>query len=204
MKKRNLLVALVMAMIMLFTGCGSSVTPDNFVGKWAGTLDFSEHFENLMIAQNENLKDYANFENLTFTIIFEFTKDTVSLSLDEASTQQFITNAEAGIVSMIDAMAKDEAASIDVTVEDIFAGMGTTRDGYIQSVMSSMQFDAMISEMAKALELSGSYQIDGDVLIVTYEDGTYEKMKYNFGKEDLTITISDGTNEFPILCQKSK
>lgn len=204
MKKRNLLVALVMAMIMLFTGCGSSVTPDNFVGKWTGTIDFSEHFENLMVAQNENLKDYANFENLTFTIIFEFTKDTVSLSLDEASTQQFITNAETGIVSMIDAMAKDEAASIDVTVEDIFAGMGTTRDDYIQTVMSSMQFDAMISEMAKALELSGSYQIDGDVLIVTYEDGTYEKMKYNFGKEDLTITISDGTNEFPILCQKSK
>ncbi len=204
MKKRNLLVALVMAMVMLFTGCGSSVTPDKFVGKWTGTLDFSKHFENLMVAQNEKLKDYAQFEGLTFTIVFEFTKDTVSLSLDEASTQQFAKNAEAGIVNMIDAMAKAEAASIDVTVDDIFAGMGTTRDAYVQAVMSSMQFDAMISELAKALELSGNYYIDEDVLVVTYEDDTYEKMKYNFGKEDLTITISDGTNEFAIHCQKAK
>ena len=204
MKKRNLLVALAMAVVMLFTGCGSSVTPDNFVGKWTGTLDFTEHFESLMVAQNDKLKDYANFENLTFTIVFEFTEDTVSLSLDESSAQQFITNAEAGIVSMIDAMAKDEAAAIDVTVEDIFAGMNTTRDAYVQSVMSAMQFDVMISELAKALELSGNYYIDEEVLVVTYADDTYEKMKYNFGKETLTITISDGTNEFPILCEKTK
>ena len=204
MKKRNLLVALVMAVVMLFAGCGSSVTPDKFVGKWTGTLDFSKHFENLMVAQNENLKSYAKFENLTFTIVFEFTKDTVSLSLDEASKQEFIENAEVGIISMIDAMAAAEAASIDVAVDDIFAGMGTTRDAYVQSVMSAMQFDAMISDMAKALELTGNYVIDGENLVVTYEDGTYEKMKFNFGKEDLTITISDGTNEFPINCQKSK
>ena len=204
MKKRNLLVALVMAVVMLFAGCSSGVTADKFVGKWTGTLDFSKHFENLMVAENENLKEYAKFENLTFTLVFEFTEDTVSLHLDETSKDQFITNAEAGIANMIDAMAADEAASIDVTVDDIFAGMGTTRDAYLQSVMSSMQFDAMISEMANALELTGNYMIDGENLVVTYEDGTYENMKFNFGKETLTITISDGTNEFPILCEKTK
>ena len=89
-------------------------------------------------------------------------------------------------------------------VDDVFAGMGTTRDAYVKAVMSSMQFDAMISELAKALELSGNYYIDGEVLVVTYEDDTFEKMKYNFGKEDLTITISDGTNEFAIYCQKTE
>ena len=203
MKKRNLLVALVMAMVMLFAGCSSGVTPDKFVGKWTGTLDFTDHFEGYMVAQNDKLKDYANFENLTFTINFEFTKDTVSLSLDEASTEQFVKNAEAGIVNMIDAMAAAEAASIDVAVEDVFAGMGTTRDAYIQSAIASMQFDTMVSEMAAALELTGSYVIDEDALIVTYEDGTYEIMKFNFGVEDLSITISDGTTDFVINCQKA-
>lgn len=203
MKKRNLLVALVMALVMLVAGCGSSVTPDKFAGKWVGTLDYTEHFENYLISQNEKLKDYANFENLTFTIVFEFTEDTVSLSLDEASAQQFVKNAEAGIVSMIDAMAAAEAAAIDVTAEDVFAGMGTTRDAYIQTAIDSMQFDVMVSEMTSALELSGEYLIGEDALIVTYADDTYETMKFNFGKEDLTITISDGTTDFVINCQKA-
>jgi len=204
MKKHNLLVALVMTMVMLFTGCGSSVTEDDFVGKWTGTLDYSEHFEKMMISQNADLEKYAKFEGLTLTFVFEFTKDEVSLKLDETSSQQFVANAEKGIVAMIDAMAADEAAAIDVTADDIFAGMNTTRDAYVQSVMASMQFDAMISEMAKALELNGKFYVDGDVLVVTYEDGTYEKMGYNFGKEDLTITISDGVSEFAINCQKAK
>lgn len=204
MKKRNLLVALVMAVVMLFTGCGSEVTADNFVGKWKGTLDFSDYFTKVMVAENADLEKYAKFEGLTLTMVFEFTEDEVSLRLDEASTQEFIANAQDGVVKMIDAMAEAEAASIDVTVDDIFAGMNTTRDAYVQSVMSSMKLDVMVSEMAKALELNGKFYVDGDVLVVTYEDDTFEKMKYNFGKEDLTITVSDGTNEFPIHCQKTK
>ena len=62
MKKRNLLVALVMTMVMLFTGCGSSVTEDDFVGKWKGTLDYSEYFGKMMIAQNAALETGVTFE----------------------------------------------------------------------------------------------------------------------------------------------
>lgn len=204
MKKRNLLLALMMAFVMLCTACGTEEKTNPFVGKWNGTVDYTDYFVQSMVAENASLKEYAKFENLTLNYVFEFTEDTVSLSLDEASTKQFITNVETGVANMVDAMAADLAAENDVTAEDIYAGMAVTRDAYVQSVIDSMKIDAMLSTMSEALKLSGSYEYDEETITVSYKDNTYEGMKYAFDKGDLTITVSDGTNEFTIYCEKAE
>ena len=58
--------------------------------------------------------------------------------------------------------------------------------------------------VAGALELNGSYKYDAEKIVVLYEDKTYEEMKYVLESEELTITVSDGTNEFAIPCSKTK
>ena len=40
--------------------------------------------------------------------------------------------------------------------------------------------------------------------VILYDDNTYEEMTYVLGVEDLTITITDGTNSFVIPCAKIK
>ena len=67
-----------------------------------------------------------------------------------------------------------------------------------------MKIDAMVDAMATALELSGAYEYDENQIVVLYDDNTYEEMSYALGMEDLTITISDGTNSFAIPCTKTK
>ena len=203
MKKRNLLVALVMSLAMLLSACGGN-DGDKLVGKWVGTLDLTDYIVQQMVAEDASLEKYAKFENLSFNLVFEFTKDTVSLSVDEASAQQFIANAQTGVTNMIDAMVADMATEENCTAEDVFAGMNVTRDAFIEATINSMALETMVSEMSSALALEGTYDASNGTITVIYEDSTFEEMKYTFEKDDLLITVSDGINEFEIRCQKAK
>ncbi len=207
MKKRSLLLVLIMTMVLSITACGTQEQDEKknpFVGTWSGTLDLTEYVVNTIVAENADLQKYAKFENLTFTLTFTFTEDKVSLHLDDASAQKFIANAEAGIATMVDAMVADIASANNMTAEDVYAGMSVTRDAYVASVVESMKLGDMVKAMAGALELNGSYKYDAEKIVVLYEDKTYEEMKYVLESEELTITVSDGTNEFAIPCSKTK
>lgn len=204
MKKRSLALVLVMVVAMLFSACGKQEEPSPFLGKWSGSMDLTDHYVKEMIAQNEALKEYAKFENLTLTLEFEFTEEKVSLHVNDTSAQQFISNAETGIADMVDAMVADTAAEYSMTAEDVYVGMGVTREAFIQSTIDSVHLEQMINGMAEALDLSGTYESDDEKIIVYYEDNTYEEMKYSFEGDKLFITVSDGTNDFTIECAKAE
>ena len=204
MKKRNLLVVLVLSVLMLFTGCAKEEEVNPFLGKWSGTLDYTQSFTDMMVAENADIEKFVEFENLTFTFAFTFTEEKISMHVDEASKLSFIENVEKGIASMIDAMAEAEATKNGITVEKVYEGMGVTRDAYVQYTIENMKIDAMVDAMATALELSGAYEYDENQIVVLYDDNTYEEMSYALGMEDLTITISDGSNSFAIPCTKTK
>lgn len=192
-----------MVVVMLVTGCTKEESVNPFQGKWTGSVDMTEHVVNSMVTENENLKDFLDFEQLTFSLEFEFAEESVSLHVEETSKQQFITNMKAGVVKMVDAMVADVATKNDTTAADIYNGMGVTRDEYIQSVVESLKIEELVSSMASALELNGSYEYNDEKIVVLYEDDTYEEMTYTLGIEDLTITVSDGTNSFVIPCSKA-
>lgn len=204
MKKRNLVLALVMAVCMLLAACGSGSKADALVGKWTGSLDLTEQIVQNMVAVNADIANYAKFENLTFTFVFEFTEEEVNVHIDEASTQQFTENIKAGVANTVDAMVAAVAADNNMSVEAVYAGMGVTRDGYVQSVVDAMQVDVMVQSISESLVLKGAYEADEETILVVYEDDTYEEMKYTLGMEELTITISDGTNQYQIPCTKTK
>ena len=161
MKKRNLFIALVMAMVFLFTACGAGNAGDSLVGKWTGTVDLTDQIVQNMVTANAAIEKYSKFENLQFTFIFEFTQDELSMHLDENSTKQFLTNVQTGVANTVDAMVAGVAAENEVTVEDVYAGMGVTRDAYIQSVVEAMQLETMVKSIAESLMLSGKYEADG-------------------------------------------
>ena len=175
-----------------------------FLGTWSGNLDYTKCFTDMMAAENADIEKFVKFENLNFTFVFAFTEEKVSVHIDEASKQQFISNVEKGVAGMIDAMAAEEAKKNGITVEKVYDGMGVTRDAYVKQTMDHMKIDVMVNTMAAALELNGAYQYDDKQIVVLYDDNTYEEMSYAFGIEDLIITISDGTNSFAIPCTKTK
>jgi PBP1b-binding outer membrane lipoprotein LpoB len=207
MKKRKVLVALVMIVAMLITGCEKeekieSVNP--LLGKWSGTLDYTESFTNVMVAENENIEKFIRFENLTFSFVFEFSEEKVALHVDKTSATQFVANAEVGIANMIDAMAAEEATKNGITVDAVFEGMGVSRDAYVADTLKNMNLEVMVNALVEALELQGAYEADEKNIVVVYDDKTYEAMEYDLKGNELTIGISDGSNEFPIKCTKAE
>ena len=208
MKKGKLLVALVMMMAMLITGCGKEekieTNNNSLLGKWSGTLDYTETFTNLMTAENAEIEKFLKFDNLTFSFVFEFSEEELAMHVDKASAAKFVSNAEVGIANMIDAMVAEEAAKNNITADDIFTGMETTRDAYIADTLKSMNLEVMVNTLAEALELQGAYEADENTIVVVYDDKTYESMEYTLNGEELIICISDGTNELPIKCTKTE
>lgn len=204
MKKRSLFLILTMVVTMLFSACGEEEKPNPFLGKWSGNMDLTDHIVEEIIAQDQSLKEYAEFENLMLTLEFEFSEEEVALHINDASAQQFISNIEAGVTDMIDAMVADTATEYSMTAEDVYAGMGVTRENFIQSTIDTMHLEQMINAITEALALNGKYQSDDEKIIVFYEDNTYEEMKYSFEGDKLFITASDGTDEFVIECTKAE
>ena len=150
MKKRNLVIALAMAMLLLFTACGAEDKGNSLVGKWTGNLDLTNQIVQNMVAANASMEQYAKFENLQFAFVFEFTETEVNVHIDEASTQQFITNIKAGVANTVDAMVAGVAAENNMTTDAVYAGMGVTRDAYIQAVTDAMGIEAMVQAIAES------------------------------------------------------
>lgn len=204
MKKHNLALVLLMAVVMLFTGCAKEEEVNPFLGKWTGTLDMTQQVVEAMVAEDADLEKYVKFENLTFTFVFEFAEDEMKMKIEEASKQQFNSNMETGVANMVDAMVADVASENGITIEEVYAGMGVTRDEYVQYTIENMDLDVWVNEMSEALELSGSYEYDEENIVILYEDNTYEEVKYVLGIEDLTITFTNGTDTITIPCTKAQ
>ena len=81
MKKRNLLVILVMAVVMLFTGCANEEKENPFLGTWTGTLDYTQSlYEQKLVTYprtdsqylTEDMKDTAESMILAVQMAFDF------------------------------------------------------------------------------------------------------------------------------------
>jgi len=205
MKKRNLFVALILVVAMIFTACGQE---NPFPGTWKGTCDFTDYIVESVVSDDETMAEYMDFEGLEFVINFEFSENELSMSVDEASLHTFVTRFETGMINMMESVLVDELAGYGMSYEEYVAESGMDSKTLIQSMLDEMgmatAMNEMIDELSTSLELNGTYTFDKNVLIVSYEDNTYEEMAYVFEGETLTITVSDGETTFPIVCEKVK
>ena len=208
MKKRNLLVILIMAVVLFITGCAKEekVEPNlnRLLGKWSGTLDYTDAFTAMLVEENPDMEQFLDFRPLTFSFEFTFSEEEMTLHVDKESASSFITSVEVGIADMIDAMAAEEAAKHGITAEAVFEGMGVTRDTYVADTIKNMSLDAMVNAMVDALELQGEYETDEKQIVVVYDDKTYETLDYVLEGDVLTVCTSDGRNELVIECTKTE
>lgn len=204
-KKRNLFLSLVLALSLFVTACGQS---NPFVGTWRGTCDFTDFILEVISEGDESIEEYIDFEKLELVLIYEFTEDEVSMHVDEESINTFVENVETGIAEAMEVKFIGDLETQGIDYEEYIEEMGMDRDEFLDSMLEDMNITAWtesIYQLAEVLELHGTYIYDDDVLMILYEDGTYEEMTYVFNDEMLTITISDGAGtEFPIQCELVK
>lgn len=223
MKKRNVLLAVLLAFSMFMTACGAS---DPFAGKWRGTCDLTDYIEDMMVAEDPSYADYMNFEDLSFVIEFTFEDGEISMEVDQDSVDQFVKNVEDGMYDMMDALMEAELLKLvpdAETLDDAAAQLGyengevlleslaqmsgyDTYDAFISATVESADMAGSLEPLYEELNLSGTYEYDEEdgILTVTYEDESEEEMEYEFDGDELVIRISDGEATFDVKCEKEK
>lgn len=167
-------VCTVMTVIMLlaFTGCGGDQKA--FVGEWVAEVDVTE-LTSKEFSEEEELKDFFKFEDLTVNLVFAFNEDgTYSAKVDKDSVDKYIDSLTDSLTVGMEAYLKDLCLSLGVDITDgdtlkgILSNMGV--DSIAQLVEASIDRDEL-ADMFDDIEDEGKYKASNGKLY-TYEDGT--------------------------------
>ena len=210
MKKRNILFAVLMAMVMLITACGSNKTVD---GKWVGTLDVTKQFEDGIKAAYPELEEYVDFEDLTFVLDIAFVEGEMSMSVQQESIDSFNANFAKGMKDLAEGYWAAGLAQYDMTMEEEMYESGMDEEGYLQYIYTTTGIDKMITSMTsvtnetldKLSTMKGTYTTPVDnELRLYYDENQYESMDYSFKGKVLNIVIKGEGFSLCIECKKSK
>lgn len=211
MKKRNVLLAILLAMVMLITACaGNKQTLD---GKWTGSLDVTKQFEDGIIAAYPDLKDYVDFEDLVFVLDIVFEEDQMSMVVQQDSIDAFNANFAEGIKGMAEGYWAAELAKYDMTLEEDISESGMTEEAYLARIYKDTGIDKMITSMNEVTnetldrisKMKGVYTTPlENELRLYYTDTEYESMEYSFKGKALNIIIHGDEFSLLIECEKNK
>ena len=208
MKRRISLLALVMAMTMLFTACGSNQTLE---GKWIGKLDVTKQFEDGIKAAHPDLAEYVDFEDLVFEIDLSFDETQMSMDVEEASIEKFNENFAEGMENIAVKYWESGLAMIDLTLEEAIAESGMTEEQYMHRIYKETGIDKMVEAMSsvtfttldKLSQMKGTYTTPvNNELRLYYTEDTYESMEYKFKGKALNIVIRGDNFSLLIECEK--
>ena len=212
MKKRNLLLMLGLCLVMSLTACNSESSSkdddddkdkqeETLEGKWEAEWDMTDM---LIEEMGSEMEDYADcFKDISLVFCFEFTEDEVTLSIDEDSIDDFGENLEDSMVRLFEAALEDMAKEADMDVDDFCDAMGYTKDQYLDMFLESMDLDAMVDELVGEVEEeTAEYEVDDDVIVVTYEDDEEEEWEFELDGDELTLVVDVNGEEIEFECER--
>ena len=211
MKKRNILFALLLAMTMIITACGGSA--EDLEGKWVGSLDVTQQFEDGIKAAYPDLVEYVDFENLVFVLDIEFVDGQMSMSVQQESIDAFNTNFAEGMKNLAKGYWTDGLANTKgLTLEEDLEETGMSEEDYMNRVYQQTGIDKMISAMIeitnttldKVSSMEGTYTVLGKELRLWYTEDSYEAMGYSFEGKKLNIVIKGDSFSLLIKCEKAE
>lgn len=173
-------------------------------GKWEGTWDASEMLAESAVTGDEDLDKYFEFKDLTIGINFEFDGDEMTVEIDKDSVDDFAEKCLNVMVDAVKLYLEDMAAEAGVTFDEFIEAAGY--DSY-EAFLEDMDIDALKEEMISEMDLedqieSGEFELDGDEIILSYEDGTTDKMKYELDDDELTLILEDDELTMEIKCER--
>ena len=211
MKKRNILFALLLAMAMLVTACGSS--NQTVEGKWIGSMDLTKQFEDGVKVAYPDLAEYVDFEGLIFKLDIAFVDSQMTMNVQQDSIDAFNEKFAEGMHGIAVGYWEAGLAQIDVTLEEAIAESGMTEEAYLNRIYKETGIDKMIESMTdvtdKTLEklsgMNGTYTTPVEKeLRLYYTEDEYESMEYGFKGKTLNITIKGDSFSLLIQCERAK
>lgn len=211
MKKRNILFALLLAMAMLVTACGSG--PKSLEGKWIGSMDLTKQFEDGVKAAYPDLAEYVAFEGLTFKLDITFVEGQMTMTVQQDSIDAFHENFANGMQNMAVGYWEAGLEQIDLTLEEAIIESGMTEEQYYNRIYKETGINKMITSMTdvtnttleKLSGMNGMYTTPVEKeLRLYYTEDNYESMGYSFKGKTLNITIYGDNFSLLIQCEENK
>lgn len=204
MRKQSLLVTLILIVALTITACGQK---NPFPGTWRGTCDLTDFIVSVVSGGDEEIAQYLNFEDLSFEYVYEFTESDVVVSVDDASFEKFSNSFKNGFFAAVKEKITNDLQLQGLTYEEYLEDSGLEEAELLASNIENVDLDTWISSIRDVAELmayDGAYMYRDDTLTILHENGTYHKLNYTIDGKTLTIIISDGEIELPIVCEKVK
>ncbi len=211
MKKRNLLFALLGAMVMFITACGNS--NQTVEGKWVGSLDLTKQFEDGVREAHPSLAEYIDFGDLLLKMDIAFVDGQMSIDVQQDSIDAFNENFTEGMHAIALGYWEAGLAQIDVTLEEAIYESGMTEEAYMEYIYKETGIDKMIESMSTITtdtldvlsEMKGTYTTPvAKELRLYHSEDEYESMEYQFKGTKLNITIKGDKFELLIQCDRAK
>lgn len=202
MRKQGLFVSLILIVALMITACGQK---NPFPGTWRGTCDLTDFIITSVSGGDEEIEQYLQFENLSFEYVYEFTEDDVTITVDETSFVRFSNNIKIGFMEGVKAKLTNDLQQQGLTYEEYLEDSGLEEEELLSSKMEDVDLDAWVAsirDLAEVLATDGTYMYTSDALTILFENGTYNKLNYTIEDKILTIYITDGEMELPIVCKK--
>ncbi|MBR2046128.1 MAG: hypothetical protein IJ958_08355 [Agathobacter sp.] len=208
MKKRSILLSMLLILTFVLGACGSGKDP--FEGKWRGKLDVTKQFEDGIIAAYPELTEYVDFEDLTFYIDVTFKDGMITMTVDQASVENFKNNFADGMVGVEEGSLMLYLNAAGITLEEAVAESGMTEEEYIASMVSVLEVDKMKEAMTTVTDaalagfaaVNGPYTFNEQTINIRYTEDQYEAVEYAFEGENLILIFRGESYSLRVECSK--
>lgn len=205
MRKYKLSILSLLLCVMLFTACGSE---SELLGSWKGNFDVTEMVKEFYVpaltASDKTMADYIQMEDLQAELTFVFDEEKAAISMDDASKEALRGKIESALTNTYLAYMQAKADKANMTLTALYSVNATTQEEALAKFLEDMKIEQVVDAIAGAFAVSGTYGYDADVITIVYEDNTWETMKYTLKDNALTISIANGEQEIPVICEKQQ
>ncbi len=197
MKKLSAVLAMLLAVCMLFVACGGAASDqEKLVGDWKATIEMGTLMEQLMAA-DPTTAEMFDLSGLTMSFTMTFDKKGVaSITMSEAEAQKLVDDV---LVLLEDGLKKymgELAGELGMSLDDMLAASGMTMELLMEQLENEINVDEMLSDLN--LEGSGQYLAKDGKLFISEDadtpvDENGEYVEYRF--EGSKLILEQGTME---------
>lgn len=196
---KKLLIMLGICLLFV-AACGKKENTDtSLVGNWTGQIDMTEYV-NLQLADLlDDYAQYASIENATIDVELTITKTDINVSFKPESIDNLSAALITAYTPVAEKMLEDTAVANNVSVNDILAEAGITKEEFLQQTvnepMAQVATDIKNSMQSESSKISGSYFLK-DGKITDEQDNAFP---YTLDGDTLSITFEDNDSDFVLV-----
>lgn len=190
------LSVVMLASMLLLTGCGGAKT---VVGKWEGEMDMTDALTETLLAEDESMAEYFEFEGFKVDVVFDIKDDgTYTFEMTEESMEKAIASLMETMKKGMPAYIEDMVTAMGMTLDDFIAAAGVESiDELIETMLTEDSLDEAFADMESSFE--AKYKVE-DNKFYSSDDADSdisedEYMSFELDGNTLTFTELVGAEE---------